>query len=70
MAEAWSQKRGLTRRFGLYLRHAELGETRLRIAGARAEAAAWAGAHHDAISWDALGFPEGVVTALDAADDD
>ncbi len=70
MAEAWSAKRGITRRFGLYLRHAELGETRLRIAGARSEVAAWAGAHHDEGSWNALGFPESVVIALDAADDD
>jgi len=70
MAEAWSERRGITRRFGLYLRHAELGETRLRVVGARAEAAAWAGAHHDPAAWDELGFPAGVVTALDAADDD
>lgn len=70
MAEAWSAKRGITRRFGLYLRHSELGETRLRLAGARAEASAWAGAHHDEFAWDTLGFPEGVVAALDAADDD
>ena len=70
MAEAWSAKRGVTRRFGLYLRHAELGATRLRLAGARVEAAAWAGAHHDEPKWDGLGIPEGVVAALDAADDD
>jgi len=70
MAEVWSAKRGITRRFGLYLRHAELGETRLRVAEARPEAAAWAGAHHDERAWDALAFPAGVVTALDAADDD
>ena len=70
MAEAWSAKRGITRRFGLYLRHAELGETRLRLAGARAETEEWSGAHHDELTWDRLGFPEGVVAALDAADDD
>jgi hypothetical protein len=70
MAEAWSEKRGVTRRFGLYLRHAELGETRLRVIGARPEAAAWAGAHHDASGWGELAFPVGVVAALDAADDD
>jgi hypothetical protein len=70
MAEAWSAKRGITRRFGLYLRHAELGETRLRVIGARDEAAAWAGAHHDQSTWDALALPSAVVTALDEADDD
>ncbi len=70
MADAWSEKRGITRRVGLYLRHAELGETRLRVIGARDETAAWAGAHHDQSSWPSLGFPEHVVTALDEADDD
>lgn len=70
MADAWSAKRGVTRRFGLYLRHAELGETRLRVIGARDEAAAWAGAHHDESAWGALAFPAGVVTALDEADND
>ena len=70
MADAWSEKRGITRRVGLYLRHAELGETRLQVIGARGEAAAWAGAHHDPSSWSKLGFPEHVVTALDEADDD
>ena len=70
MADAWSAKRGVTRRFGLYLRHAELGETRLRVIGARAEAAVWAGAHHDEAAWATLTFPDEVVAALDAADDD
>jgi hypothetical protein len=70
MADAWSEKRGITRRVGLYLRHAELGETRLGVIGARPEAAAWAGAHHDEERWRTLDFPSHVVTALDAADDD
>ena len=70
MADAWIQKRGITRRFGLYLKHAELGETRLRVVGAREEAAVWAGAHHDANTWDTLGWPSHVITALDEADDD
>ena len=70
MADAWIQKRGITRRVGLYLQHAELGETRLRVIGARDEAAAWAGAHHDQSKWVALAFPARVVIALDDADDD
>lgn len=70
MADAWRQKRGITRRVGLYLQHAELGETRLRVIGAREEAAAWAGAHHDEARWPGLGFPDRVVAALDDADDD
>jgi hypothetical protein len=70
MADAWSAKRGVTRRVGLYLRHPELGETRLRLAGAHEEAARWAGAHHDPGRRDALDFPPHVVQALLDADDD
>jgi hypothetical protein len=70
MADAWSTKRGITRRVGLYLRHAELGETRLQLVGARSEAAQWAGAHHDRDRWPTLDFPSHVVRALDEADDD
>ena len=70
MADAWSTKRGVTRRFGLYLRHAELGETRLRVIGARDEAAVWAGAHHDQHAWGALTLPALVIATLDEADDD
>jgi hypothetical protein len=70
MAEVWSEKRGITRRVGLYLRHAELGETRIRIADGRDEVARWARVHHEPDAWDSLGFPPGVVTALHEADDD
>jgi hypothetical protein len=42
----------------------------LRVIGARPEAAAWAGAHHDPHAFDALAFPDEVVKALDEADDD
>ncbi len=69
MAEVWSAKRGITRRVGLYLRHAELGEDRLRMVAARPEAQRWAGAHHRPDSAD-VGFPAHVVAALLEADDD
>ena len=70
MAGAWSQKRGITRRVGLYLRHPELGATRIRLAGGREEAARWAESHHDDASRAQLDFPGAVVTALHDADDD
>jgi hypothetical protein len=70
MAEVWSTRRGITRRVGLYLRHPELGESRIRLAGGRPEAAQWARAHHEPDTWDALGFPPGVVDALHESDDD
>lgn len=69
-AEAWSETRGFTRRVGLYLRHAELGADRIRIAGEPEEAARWATAHHDPSLWPDLPIPEPVVQALDAADND
>lgn len=70
MADAWSQRRGFTRRVGLYLRHPELGADRIAVIGGRDDARRWAAAHHDASSWDSLGIPEPVVAALAAADDD
>jgi hypothetical protein len=69
-AKAWSSNRGIARSVGLYLRHAELGERRLRATGAREEAARWAGAHHDTARRDALAFPAHVIEALIDADDD
>lgn len=69
-AERWSTRRGVTRRVGCYLRHPELGETRLRLAGARDEVARWAGAHHDPGKRERLDFPGYVVAALLEADDD
>ena len=38
----WSESKGFTRRVGVYLRHAELGADRIRIAGEPEEAAVWA----------------------------
>lgn len=56
-------------RVGAYARHGELGAAEIRAAGGREEAAAWSEAHHRARgTWEALGWPETVVRALDAAD--
>jgi len=70
MAALWSEKRGITRRVGLYLRHPELGADRIRVAGGSELAARWAAAHHDRSAWAATGIPEPVLVALHDADDD
>ena len=70
MAPIWSEKRGITRRFGLYLRHPELGADRIRVCGGSDVAARWAAAHHDPAAVGATGIPAPVVAALHAADDD
>jgi len=68
MAPAWQDRRGIARRFGLYLRHDEIGAVRLQMAGARAEAVEWAGAHHHPERWDTLRLPRTVAEALARAD--
>lgn len=70
MAEAWSFRRGVTRRFGLYLRHPQLGADRIRMCGGSPEAARWAEAHQDPDRFAATGIPALVVAALAGADDD
>jgi hypothetical protein len=69
-AAVWSTRRGITRRVGLYLRHPELGATRLRVVGGREEAARWAEAHHEPDRRADTGIPAPVIAALLAADDD
>jgi len=70
MAPVWSEKRGITRRVGLYLRHPELGADHIRVAGGSDVAARWAAAHHERDAWAATGIPAPVVAALHDADDD
>ena len=70
MADAWSEKRGITRRFGLYLRHPELGASRIHMCEGSREAAVWAEAHQDPDRYAQTGIPPIVVDALAAADDD
>jgi hypothetical protein len=69
-AADWSDRRGVRRRIGLYLRHPELGGADIRGAGGREAAARWAAAHHDGHAWAATGIPEPVIAALHDADDD
>ena len=69
-ADAWSAKHGFTRKVGLYLRHAELGADRLRVAGAREPTAVWAAAHHTPSEWPSTPIPAVVITALHESDDD
>ena len=47
-------------RIGRYVDHDDLGAERLRAAGARPEAVAWAGAHHRPERWAATGIPPGI----------
>jgi hypothetical protein len=68
MAPAWQKRGGIARRFGLYLRHDEIGAVRLQMAGARPEAVEWAGAHHHPERWDGLRIPQNVAEALARAD--
>jgi putative nucleotidyltransferase with HDIG domain len=53
---------------GRYVNHDELGAERLQAAGARAEAVAWAGAHHRRPRWPQTGIPPGICEILAAAD--
>jgi hypothetical protein len=55
-------------RIGRYVAHDELGAALLRDAGARAEVAAWAEAHHRPPRWASTGIPLAVCRALAAAD--
>jgi putative nucleotidyltransferase with HDIG domain len=53
---------------GRYVNHDELGARRLREAGARPEAVAWADAHHRRERWPATGIPVAICEVLAAAD--
>ena len=68
MAGAWSESSGITRRVGLYLRHAQLGADMLRLAGSDGLTIAWAAQHHlPAEYWT---VDQRIGHALKAADDD
>ena len=70
MADAWSERSGVVRRVGLYLRHPALGADRIRLVGGPEDAAVWAAAHHDPERWATTGIPDTVVAALVASDND
>jgi hypothetical protein len=68
MADAWTQRRGMTRRIGLYLKYPELGSDLLLIAGVDPRVAAWAAEHHEPEeSWS---VPVEVGRILVEADDE
>jgi putative nucleotidyltransferase with HDIG domain len=69
MAPAWQARGGIARRFGVYLRHDEIGAGMLRLAGAPSAAVEWAEAHHHPERWPALtAVPLPVAEALARAD--
>lgn len=68
MAGPWSEKTGMTRRIGLYLRHAELGGVMLDVAGSDPLTSAWAREHH--LPRDEWTVPPDIATALKNADND
>ena len=68
MARAWSRRRGMTRRVGLYLQYPELGAELLAVAGSDARVVDWAAQHHEPeSSWT---VPIDLGRLLVAADDE
>ncbi len=47
MAGVWAQRRGITRRIGLYLQYPSLGADLLAVAGSDPLVVEWAAQHHD-----------------------
>jgi hypothetical protein len=68
MATQWTKASGITRRVGLYLRHAELGGDLLDMAGSDPLTSAWARQHH--LPEDEWTVPPAIARALKDADDD
>lgn len=68
MARVWSESRGITRRVGLYLRHAELGADALRMAGSDPLTVTWAAEHH--LPPEQWTLSPGIGDVLKHADDD
>jgi hypothetical protein len=67
-ARAWSNESGMTRRVGLYIRHAELGGDMLALAGSAGVTECWAREHHKPMEeWT---IDPVIGAALKAADDD
>ena len=68
IADAWSMSQGVTRQFGLYLRHGELGKQRIIVAGGRVSVAQWAAVHHAPEHWTTTGWPAALCRLLAIAD--
>jgi hypothetical protein len=47
MARVWADKRGMTRKVGLYLQYPQLGADLLAVAGSDERVVAWAAQHHE-----------------------
>ncbi len=67
-AAAWQQRRGFTRKVGLYVQHDRIGADLLALAGSDAVTVAWAREHH--LPPERWTLPAEVAHALKAADDD
>jgi hypothetical protein len=67
-SRAWIETSGFVRKVGLYLHHAEIGATAIRVAGGRDEVATWAQIHHDPTRWAASPVPATVCRILARAD--
>lgn len=67
MAEVWVQKKGMTRRIGLYLLHPALGREILLLAESDPRVAAWAAEHY--YESDRWSVPEVVGELLSSADE-
>ena len=68
MARVWADRRGMTRRIGLYLQYPTLGAELLAVAGAEPFVVAWAAEHHE--PEDRWTVPVDAGRLLSAADDD
>lgn len=68
MANVWAQRRGMTRKVGLYLQYPRLGADLLAVAGADARVVAWAAQHHE--PEDRWTVPVDAGRLLVAADDE
>jgi hypothetical protein len=68
MANVWAQRRGMTRKVGLYLQYPQLGADLLAVAGADERVIAWAAQHHE--PEDSWTVPVAAGRLLVAADDE
>jgi hypothetical protein len=68
VARVWSDRRGFTRKVGLYVQHPEIGADLLAMAGSDPLTVAWAREHHARPEDSAV--PPEIADALVAADDD
>lgn len=68
MGRVWADKRGMTRKVGLYLQYPQLGAEMLAVAGSDERVVAWAAQHHE--REEAWTVPVDAGRLLRDADDD